>query len=124
MSPFGLVPCYLCVLWQAFMMYFVNKATLIHFIDGKCHIKKLERCTTGLTGYYRNISCKLLLIPLVWGHTQTNFLDKGISKDQVCTSLAATNAPSLLLIVDNVISTTINLLIMKSVNWNCSLILG
>ena len=47
---------------------------LIHFIDGKCHIRKLMRIDN-----YRCISCELLHISALEGehtHTYTNFLDK------------------------------------------------
>ena len=46
-------------------------ATLIHLIDGKCHItiKKLKSYRTGLTGYYGYISYELILIPLKGIHT-------------------------------------------------------
>ena len=41
----------------------LNAAIPIHFINGKCHIKKLKNCITGLTSYYICLSCELL-IPL------------------------------------------------------------
>ena len=49
-----------------------------HFIDGKCHIKQIKGCKTGLTSYYACLSCELLLMPLGQTHTyaHTNFSDK------------------------------------------------
>ena len=61
-------------LWQAFTMHCITKATPIHFIDDKCHIKKLKSCRAG---YYGCLSCELLLIPL-GVDTHTNFPDKKI----------------------------------------------
>ena len=37
-----------CLLSQGCLMHFVTKVAPIHYIDGNCHIKQLESCTTCL----------------------------------------------------------------------------
>ena len=56
------------LLCQVFTVCYV---LLIHFIDGKCHIRKLMR-----TDDYWCISCELHINAFGGGHTYTNFLDK------------------------------------------------
>ena len=72
---------YLSLLWQAFPMHSVTKATPIQFINGRSHMKK-QRChKTSLSGYYTYFSYDLLLMPSgvdTHTHTQT-FVDKTIS---------------------------------------------
>ena len=41
----------------------VTKATAIHLIVGKCHVKKQKSCKTALSGYYAWLSFDLLLMP-------------------------------------------------------------
>ena len=71
----------------------VTNSSIILFINGKCHVRKLKSCRTGLAGYYACLSCELLLIPLGWGrthrHTYTNFLNKrNIKKHGMCRPVA------------------------------------
>ena len=48
----------------------VTKATLVQFIDGKCHIKKQKNHETALSGYYTCLSRDLLRINVLGGgHT-------------------------------------------------------
>ena len=63
------------LLWQAFTMRTVTKATPIQFIDSRSHMKKQRCCKTALSGYYTCFSCDLLLIPSgvdTHIHTYTN----------------------------------------------------
>ena len=43
-----------------FMTCCVTKDTPIHFIDGKCYIKIVKSCITGLINYYACLLCELL----------------------------------------------------------------
>ena len=64
----------LSLLCQVFTACYVTKAMLIHFINGKCHIRKLMRSDN-----YRCISCELLNIDALGGghtHTYTNLFNK------------------------------------------------
>ena len=75
------------------MMCCIIKAMSMHFIDSKCHIKKMKTCRTGLTGY-RCLSSDLLLMQMgIDTHvcTHTNFPDKTkiISINQVHTGLCS-----------------------------------
>ena len=80
---------------QAFTTCCVNKATPIHFIDSKCHIKQLRAVKshkTCLTNHTHTISHHQLLIqPRGWTNTHTDTctyaLTKAISRNQACTSL-------------------------------------
>ena len=79
--------------WQVFIICYVTKATPFHFINDKCHIKKLKSYRNSLTGYYRCISLELPLGTGIHSHTcihthmcmhvhtykHTNLLDKTIS---------------------------------------------
>ena len=85
---------HLSLLWQAFMTCCVNKATPIHFIDSKCHIKQLKAeksHKTCLTNHTQSISHRIT--PLVCnafrgGHTNTSIhtdmRTKAILRNQVC----------------------------------------
>ena len=91
-------------------MYCVNRATLIHFINGKCHIKQLKAGKSHkicLTNHARSILhhiMPLVINALGGGYTDTHILtckpvtnalevdththqlpDKGISINQACT---------------------------------------
>ena len=57
-----LVPCYFSLLWQAFTMGSVSKATPIQFINGKSRIKKWRGHKASLSGYYECLSRGLLLL--------------------------------------------------------------
>ena len=77
------------------MMCCVTKATLIDFIDNKCHIKQLKsrkNYKTCLTNHTRSIShhiTPLVINALGGGHTcmHTNAQTKVISRNQERTSL-------------------------------------
>ena len=77
-------------------MRIVTKATAIHFIDGKCHIKKQISRKTALFGYYACISRDLLLVSSgVDTHTrkhtdvrgQNDFKKPGACGPAACTHL-------------------------------------
>ena len=63
----------------------VTKATAIHFIVGKCHVKKWKSCKTALSGYYAWLTFDLLLRPsradthtYINVHGQNNFKKPGM----------------------------------------------
>ena len=63
----------------------VTKATTIHFIVGKCHVKKRKSCKTALSGHYAWLSFDLLSMPLradtdtyINVHGQNNFKKTGM----------------------------------------------
>ena len=63
----------LYLLCQVYMTCCITKATAVHFIDSKYHIKKLKSCRTGLANHKGSTSHHIL--PLVinsfWGeHTR------------------------------------------------------
>ena len=76
-----------CLLQRVFMACCVTKATPIHFINGKCHIKKLKSYRTDLTSYLGCISYELLLMPSLSSRYTTNSWTKAISRNQASTSL-------------------------------------
>ena len=65
------------LLWQAFMMCYVNKATPIHFIDDRCHKKQLKAeksHKTCLTNHTQSTSHHImpLVINVLGVNTQTD----------------------------------------------------
>ena len=95
-------------------MCYVNKATPIHFIDGKCHIKqlragkRLKSCKTCLTNHTWSISYHITLLVInVLGEdidkhsrtsartytcTHNDARTKAISRNQACAGRRPTHA--------------------------------